>query len=108
MEKQNDTFVRWMPGYVIRNKRTGACCIVEYDYALAYGGNNYTSLSVVNIDTDGNPYLCWSWAFYKDYKLIDSNHTEENIAKVLAYHKSRGHEAPHFLSRELSKSLYNR
>ena len=104
----NDSFVRWMPGYVIRHKQTGIVSIVEYDYALGFGGRDYTSLSVVDLNSDGSISHSWAWAHYEQYELIDKDHTEENIAKILAYHKERGHDVPYYLSQELSRMLYEK
>lgn len=101
-----DGFVRWMPGYVIRNRRDGRLAIVEYDYALAFWGNDYKSLSICELGPEGDITLSWAWAQYDDYELVDDTHAEENIAKVRAY--NAGKEPPYFLSREVSMLYYGK
>lgn len=81
----NDSFIRWLPGYVIKDKETGQLSIVKYDYAFVYGGTNYTDLLVVSLNDSGNPCRSWAWAHYNDYELIDANHVKENILKICNY-----------------------
>ena len=88
MINYHNSFVRWRPGYVIKHKQTDECCIVEYDYARKFGGHDYESLAVVDIDANGNPYDHGAWADYNNYELVDDKHVKENIAKIRAYYKS--------------------
>ena len=81
----NNNFIRWYPGFLIKNKWDGKESIVISDYALKYGGRNYTSLEVCDLDEFGNIVKNWSWANYIDYVLIDSTHTIENLKKYTAY-----------------------
>lgn len=104
----NDTFERFKPGYVVMNKQTKQKAIVEYDYALGFGGRNFTDLSLVNIDDDGNCGLSWAWADYKDYVLIDKDHTKENIAKVKKYYQNRNSSVPYFLNQKLAQMFYGK
>lgn len=111
MIEYNNSFVRWMPGYIIKNKATGKCAIVEYDYALGFGHicsrcRDFTSLSVCDIGEDGEVRGSWAWAHYENYELVDKNHTEENIAKVRVYHTGNNHTPPYYLSREMSNLFY--
>jgi len=79
------SFKRWMPGYVIRNKETGQLAIVRYDYAYEYGGRDFTSLHVCDLDADGRIVSSWAWAQYDDYELVDEDHVKENIEKMAEY-----------------------
>ena len=93
MIEYNNTFVRWHPGYLIRDKESGKFYIVEYDYAEAFSWNgwrestNYTDLSLCELDEDGDIVFSWAWANYNKYELVDKGHTEENIAKIREYSK---------------------
>lgn len=100
----NDNFVRWYTGYVVRNKESNELSIVEYDYGEAFGGRNYTSLSLCTLGENEEIRYCWAWANYKDYELVDSEHTMENIAKLKKYHK--GHTPPYCMCSEMSQMLY--
>lgn len=107
----NANFVRWMPGYLIRKKGSNSLSIVEYDYATGYGQKypyectDYESLSLCSLDSkDGHITGSCSWANYKDYELVDKDHTKENIAKIRAYHKGSKH--PINLRSEMIKLYY--
>ena len=102
----NDSFVRWLPGYVIQQKETGTKAIVEFDYAYAFGGRNFTDLSIYNLDKEGNITCGWAWASYSNYKLIDTEHQQQNIKRIHDYNVSNGYRPPFGLSRELSQSFY--
>lgn len=102
----NNNFVRWMPGYVIQNKQTGRKCIVEYDYALGFGVRNFTSLSVVNIESDGTLGSSWAWADYNDYVLVDKEHTAENIARIREKYKAEDRLPPYFLRNAIIQMYY--
>ena len=78
-------FKRWMPGYMIRHKQTGQLAIVKYDYAYEYGGRDFTSLHVCDLDADGRIVNSWAWAQYGEYDLVDENHVKENIEKIAAF-----------------------
>ena len=104
MMEYNDKFIRWRPGYVIRDRKTLKRYIVEYDYAQGYGGRNFTDLSVCNLGDDDEIHGSWAWANYKDYDLVDSDHTEKYIAKMQAYNK--GKTPPYCLCSKLSNLYY--
>ena len=106
----NDAFVRWYPGYLIRNRRTGMECIVQYDYAMGFESSmgrpcrDFTSLTVCSVDGEGRIRGSWAWAHYEDYELVDKDHTKENIAKVREYLK--GQPMPFFLSQEMQELFF--
>ena len=106
MIADNDSFVRWLPGYVIQQKETGTKAIVEFDYAYAFGGRNFTDLSIYNLDKEGNITCGWAWASYSNYKLIDTEHQQQNIKRIHDYNVSNGYRPPFGLSRELSQRFY--
>ena len=106
MMQYNVNFIRWRPGYVIRDRKTGQRYIVEYDYAQAYGGRDYTSLSVCTLGDDDKIQGSWAWAQYRNYDLVDRDHTEKYIAKMQAYHK--GTNPPYCLCSELSQLYYGK
>jgi hypothetical protein len=108
MIEYNNSFVRWYPGFVIRNKTNGRLAIVQYDYALAFWGTNYESLDVCEIGEDGRVLGSWAWASYSSFELIDKEHTDENIAKIREYHIKHGHTPPYYLNQKLSIMLYGR
>ncbi len=107
----NESFVRWMPGYLIRSKKYGNLCIVEYDFAMGFGylcgheNRDYTSLALCRL-RKGEPAGSWAWANYKDYELVDTEHTQENIAKVRDYHISNKHQVPYYLSSKMERMFY--
>lgn len=106
MMEYNDKFIRWRPGYVIVDRKTNRRYIVEYDYAQAFGGRDFTSLSVCTLDNDDEITGSWAWAQYKDCDLVDAEHTEKYIAKVRAYHQ--GGEPPYCLCQQLSQLYYGK
>lgn len=79
------SFKRWLPGYVIRHRQTGQLAIVRGDYAYKYGGRDFTSLEVCDLDADGQIVSSWAWAQYDDYELVDEDHVKENIEKMAEY-----------------------
>lgn len=82
---ENDSFVRWMPGYLIRSKEDGRLAIVDHDYAYRFGGRDYTSLCICELDYEGNICNHWAWARYDCYELVDADHVKENIEKMMRY-----------------------
>ena len=104
MISYNNNFVRWKTGYLIKEKSTGKLSILEYDYGGAFGGRDYTSLSVCELDESDNILYSWSWANYDDYELVDKGHTKENIQKMKAYFKGKGIQ--YYLCDKLIKILY--
>lgn len=82
-------FKRWMPGYVIRHKQTGRLAIVKGDYAYEYGGRDFTSLHVCDLNADGRVVNSWAWAQYGDYELVDEDHVLENIKKMAGFSELR-------------------
>ena len=102
----NDNFVRWHPGYLIREKKTGKLAILEYDYSTAFGGRDYKSLSICELDENGKIHHSWAWAQYDNYELVDSEHTTENIAKIKEY--CAGKNPPYCMCSEMSQMLYNK
>ncbi len=83
--EENDHFERWYPGYLIKNKSTGKLAIVKGDYAYIYGGRNYTSLYIYDLDENGGIISGWAWADYDNYELVDTNHIVENFNKIGKY-----------------------
>ena len=102
----NDNFVRWLPGYVIRNKESGSKAIVEYDYATGFWGRDYTHLAVINLNDDGSLGLSWAWADYELYELVDTEHTVENIARIREKYKRQGSLPPYCLREEIARMFY--
>lgn len=102
----NDNFVRWLPGYVIRHKKDGSKAIVEYDYATGFGGRNFTSLALTNIEDDGSLGISWAWASYNDYELVDTEHTEENIARIRGKNMRHKLQPPYHLKEEIARLFY--
>lgn len=106
MIAKNDSFVRWLPGYVIRRKKDGSKAIVEYDYATGFGGRDFTSLALTNIEDDGSLGTTWAWASYNDYELVDTEHTEENIARIREKNIRNKSQPPYFLKEDIVRLLY--
>lgn len=106
MIAHNDNFVRWLPGYVIRHKKHGFKAIVNYDYATGFGGRDFTSLALTNIEDDGSLGTSWAWASYYDYELVDKEHTEENIARIREKNMRHKSQPPYFLKEEIVRLLY--
>ena len=94
----------FLPGDRIKNKDTGQFAIVEYDYATAYWGDDHKSLSLCELDKDGNIYRCWAWADADAYEIVDSESREQNMSKMRKYH--RGSKAPYYISKEIAKKIY--
>ena len=105
--KHNDNFLRFHPGYLIRNKSTKELAIVQYDYAEAFGGTDYTDLDICDLDDKGKIVRNWAWASYNDYELVDSSNAtvEANIKKLRKYHKEY-FIVPLCLCDEMRKLLY--
>lgn len=106
MIARNDNFVRWLPGFLVRNKKTGYLAIVEYDYATGFWGRDFTSLALTNIEDDGSLGTSWAWASYNDYELVDTEHTEENIARIREKHMRHKSQPPYHLKEEIARLLY--
>lgn len=111
--KKNNTFVRWMPGDVIKCfikdgfiATPEDIAIVEYDYATGFGGRDFKNLSICSLDTNGNVKNSWAWANYNKWKLIDNEHRIENIEKVRMYHKEHKSVVPFYISQEIKSLLY--
>lgn len=102
----NGAFVRWLPGYVIRHKKQGSKAIVEYDYATGFGGRDFTSLALTNIEDDGSLGTSWAWASYSDYELVDTEHTEENIARIREKNMRNKSLPPYYLKEEIARMFY--
>lgn len=81
----NDKFERWYPGYVIKNKETGKLAILGGDYAYLYGGRNFTSLDIYEIDNKNNITTSWAWGDYDDWEVVDKDHIPQNIEKLAKY-----------------------
>lgn len=106
MIAHNDNFVRWLPGYVIRHKKLGFKAIVNYDYATGFGGRDFVSLALTNIEDDGSLGTSWAWASYNDYELVDKEHTEENIARIREKNLRHKSQPPYFLKEDIVRLLY--
>lgn len=97
MIRQNNTFERWYPGYLIENKKSHERCIVKHDYALGcghmciHGCRDYTSLYVYALDENENITHSFGWTRYDDYILLDKEHIVENLDKITAYEESLIH-----------------
>lgn len=94
----------FLPGDTIKHKDTGRLAIVEYDYATAFWGNDHKSLSLCELDKDGNIYRCWAWADADAYEIVDSESRERNLSKMREYHK--GHEVPYYIKKEIAEMIY--
>lgn len=81
----NDSFIRWMPGSLIKKKETGELKILAYDYGYKYGGRNFTSLSVYDLDKNGKIDGSRAWEFYGDYELVDTEKNNERIRQIADY-----------------------
>ena len=81
----NDSFVRWMPGSLIKKKETGELKILGYDYGYKYGGRNFTSLHVYDLDKDGKIDGSHAWEFYGNYELVDIEKNNERIKQIADY-----------------------
>ena len=105
--KYNDNFLRFHPGYLIKNKSTNKLSIVQYDYAEAFGGTDYTDLSICEFDDNGEITMQWAWASYNDYELVDSSNVtiKTNIKKIRKYHKKYP-TVPLCLCDKMRKLLY--
>lgn len=106
MIAKNDSFVRFLPGFVIQQKETGKKAIVQFDYAYAFGGRNFTDLSIYNLDAEGNISLGWAWASCSNYNIIDTEHQQQNIKLIRDYNVRNGNLPPYGLSDELARRFY--
>ena len=88
MLKYNDTFIRWYPGDIIKNKKSGKKAIVGYDYSTAYGGRDYTSLHIYSLDENGNIIGGWAWANYYDYIRVRKVIGLVKLRRYIKSHKS--------------------
>ena len=102
----NNIFERWHPGYLIKDVE-GNLAIVEYDYSEAFGGRNYTSLAIYELDSDKNITYCWAWAKYENYCLVSKEPeiVSKNLEKIRKYNIERGDGAPIGTDPELAKKL---
>lgn len=111
MIKYNDEFVRWMPGYVIKEKNGETRYLVFYDYALAYGhlsgreNRDFTNLCLGRLDSNGEVDFSWAWADYNNYELIDKNNANSNINVIRRYLHNK--KVPTHLCDSLMKLLYH-
>lgn len=76
----NNTFERWHPGYLIKNVE-GDLAIVGHDHSEAFGGRDYTSLFIYELDFNENIKYGWAWAKYENYCLVSKE--PEMISKNL-------------------------
>lgn len=85
----NESFVRWFPGYLIRNKETGKMYIVkgDYNYLCDLARPCFKDLSVYNLDENGEIEFGWAWLPYESCELVDTEHIKENFEKIERYTK---------------------
>ena len=77
---------RWIPGYLIRHKADkNRMAIVEGDYAYLHGGRGVDSLSIGELDNEGNVESVWAWAHRDEWELIDTEHVKKNILKLVEF-----------------------
>ena len=102
----NNTFERWHPGYLIKDVK-GNLAIVEHDYSEAFGGRNYTSLAIYELDSNENITYGWAWAEYENYCLVSKEPEiiSKNLEKIRKYNIERGDGAPIGTDPELAKKL---
>ena len=102
----NNTFERWHPGYLIKDAN-GNLAIVENDYSEAFGGRNYTSLAICELDSNKNITYGWAWAKYENYCLVskDPEIISENLEKIREHNSKIGDGAPICMNPELAKKL---
>ena len=102
----NNTFERWHPGYLIKNVE-GNLAIVECDYSEAFGGRDYTSLAIFELDSNENITYGWAWAKYENYCLVskESEIVSKNLEKIRKYNIECGDGAPICMNPELAKKL---
>ena len=102
----NNTFERWHPGYLIKDVK-GNLAIVEHDYSEAFGGRNYTSLAICELDSNENITYGWAWAKYENYCLVSKEPeiVSKNLEKIRKYNIERGDGAPIGTNPELAKKL---
>lgn len=104
----NNSFEPFLPGYLVKNKKTGDKAIVEYDYATAFGGRNHRSLSLCFLAEDGHIRSCIAWFSHENYDLVDKEHVKENMEKIRDFHIRHNGNPPFFLSEELSQYYYGK
>lgn len=83
--EENDSFERWYPGYVIKNKKTGKLAILGGDHAYWYGGTNFTDLDIYEINGNGDITTSWAWGCYSEWEVVDKKHIIKNIKKLAEY-----------------------
>lgn len=106
MMDYNNIFERWHPGYLIKDAK-GNLAIVEHDYSEAFGGRDYTSLSICELDSNKNITYCWAWAEYENYCLVskDPKIISENLEKIRKHNIKNGGKVPIGINLELAKKL---
>ena len=104
--EKEENFERWQTGYLIQNKE-GTNYIVEYDYATAFGGRDFTSLAVLELDENRNPVCEGIWRYYGDYQLIDKDNQEKYIKIIRKYHnrKKDSMDIPMYMNDELAEKI---
>ena len=102
----NNTFERWHPGYLIKDAK-GNLAIVEHDYSEAFGGRNYTSLAIYELDSNENIKFGWAWAEYENYCLVSKEPeiVSKNLEKIRKYNMEDDDGAPICMNPELAKKL---
>lgn len=101
--KSEENFIRWYPGYLVKNKNKEEYAIVEHDYAEAFGGRNFTDLCLLFLDNEGNPEYSSAWHDYYDYELIDKDNIEKYLDIIRKY--NNGDAAPINMDYQLAKNL---
>lgn len=90
-------------GALLESKSDGNRCFLEHSYAQAFGGKNYSSLSVIWLDEKGNPEYSSAWHRKSDFKVIDSD-IESNLQKIIKFNKKSG-GAPICMKASLARKL---
>lgn len=102
----NNTFERWYPGYLIKDVK-GNLAIVEHDYSEAFGGRDYTSLAICELDSTGNITYGWAWAKYENYCLVSKEPeiVSKNLKKIRKHNIECSSGAPICMNPKLAKKL---
>lgn len=106
MLNYNNTFERWHPGYLIKDKG-GKLFIVFHDYAEAFGIRDFTSLALCDLDSNENIIRYWAWADYKNYFLVSKEPeiVSKNLEKIRQYIGRSKNGAPIAMNSRLAKKL---
>ena len=99
MRERKEFFI----GDLVRFKDDGSYGIIDHSYRDAFGSGSHAEFDVVTLDEEGNIDNSIAWVQKSELELISTEHREENLKKIRAFHKGSG--APICMKPELAEML---